>query len=101
MLRYTAEWKELIQRLGRWVDWDHQYRTLDTDFMESVWWVFKTLWNKGLIYEGYKSLAYCLLRCAPPAEVSCTIDGAECGRWSFRSECVPGAERWNSGTVAG
>ena len=40
-------------------------------------------------------------RCAPPAEVSCTIDGAECGRWSFRSECVPGAERWNSGTVAG
>ena len=42
-----------------------------------------------------------VLRCAPPAEVSCTIDGAECGRWSFRSECVPGAERWNSGTVAG
>ena len=65
VLRYTAEWKELIQRLGRWVDWDHQYRTMDTDFMESVWWVFKTLWNKGLIYEGYKSLAYCP-RCATP-----------------------------------
>ena len=45
--------------------------------------------------------AQVVLRCAPPAEVSCTIDGAECGRWSFRSECVPGAERWNSGTVAG
>ena len=65
VLRYTAEWKELIQRLGRWVDWDHQYRTMDTNFMESVWWVFKTLWDKGLIYEGYKSLAYCP-RCATP-----------------------------------
>ena len=40
-----------------------------------------------------------VLRCAPRAEVSCTIDGAECGRWSFRSECVPGAERWNGGTA--
>ena len=42
-----------------------------------------------------------LLRCAPPAEVSCRIDGVECGRWSFRSERVAGAERWNGGTVAG
>ena len=65
VLRYTAEWQTLIQRLGRWVDWDHQYRTMDTDFMESVWWVFKSLWDKGLIYEGYKSLAYCP-RCATP-----------------------------------
>ena len=52
-------------------------------------------------HEGHQLESYQLLRCAPPAEVSCTIDGAECGRWSFRSECVPGAERWNSGTVAG
>ncbi len=65
VLRYTAEWQTLIQRLGRWVDWDHQYRTMDTDFMESVWWVFKSLWDKGLIYEGFKSLAYCP-RCATP-----------------------------------
>ena len=65
VLRYTAEWQTLIQRLGRWVDWDHQYRTMDTDFMESVWWVFKSLWDKGLIYQGFKSLAYCP-RCATP-----------------------------------
>ena len=65
VLRYTAEWQTLIQRLGRWVDWDHQYRTMDTGFMESVWWVFKSLWDKGLIYEGFKSLAYCP-RCATP-----------------------------------
>ncbi|MBE81979.1 MAG: isoleucine--tRNA ligase [Gemmatimonadetes bacterium] len=65
VLQYTSEWESLIQRMGRWVDWDQQYRTMDTDFMESVWWVFKSLWDKGLIYEGYKSLAYCP-RCATP-----------------------------------
>ena len=65
VLTYTSEWEQLIQRMGRWVDWDRQYRTMDTDFMESVWWVFKSLWDKGLIYEGYKSLAYCP-RCATP-----------------------------------
>ncbi|MDE2704810.1 MAG: class I tRNA ligase family protein, partial [Gemmatimonadota bacterium] len=65
VLRYTAEWQKLIERLGRWVDWDHQYRTMDPDFMESVWWVFKSLWDKSLVYEGYKSLAYCP-RCATP-----------------------------------
>ena len=65
VLRYTAEWQRLIERLGRWVDWDNQYRTMDPDFMESVWWVFKSLWDKGLVYEGYKSLAYCP-RCATP-----------------------------------
>ncbi len=65
VLQYTSEWETLIQRMGRWVDWDQQYRTMDTDFMESVWWVFKSLWDKGLIYEGYKSLAYCP-RCATP-----------------------------------
>jgi isoleucyl-tRNA synthetase len=65
VMRYTSEWQDLIQRLGRWVDWDHQYRTMDPDFMESVWWVFKSLWDKGLVYEGDKSLAYCP-RCATP-----------------------------------
>jgi len=65
VLTYTSEWEQLIQRMGRWVDWDKQYRTMDTEFMESVWWVFKSLWDKGLIYEGDKSLAYCP-RCATP-----------------------------------
>jgi isoleucyl-tRNA synthetase len=65
VMTYTSEWKQLIQRMGRWVDWDKQYRTMDPEFMESVWWVFKSLWDKGLIYEGYKSLAYCP-RCATP-----------------------------------
>ena len=65
VLRYAEEWERFINRVGRWVDWSNQYRTMDPDFMESVWWVFKSLWDKGLIYEGYKSLAYCP-RCATP-----------------------------------
>ena len=65
VLRYTGEWQRFIQRVGRWVDWSNQYRTMDPEFMESVWWVFKTLWDKELVYEGYKSLAYCP-RCSTP-----------------------------------
>ena len=69
VLRYAEEWQRFIQRVGRWVDWSNQYRTMDPEFMESVWWVFKSLWDKELIYEGYKSLAYCP-RCSTPTHSS-------------------------------
>ena len=58
VLRYTSEWEATINRMGRWVDFEHGYRTMDTDYMESIWWVFKTLYEKGLIYEGYNILPY-------------------------------------------
>ncbi len=54
VLRYTEEWKKSIRRLGRWVDHDRGYKTMDADFMESVWWVFSKLWKDGRIYEGYR-----------------------------------------------
>ncbi|QDV06624.1 Isoleucine--tRNA ligase [Planctomycetes bacterium Poly30] len=54
VLRYTEEWKGTIRRLGRWVDHDRGYKTMDADFMESVWWVFSKLWQDGRIYEGYR-----------------------------------------------
>jgi isoleucyl-tRNA synthetase len=63
VLRYTNEWRHYITRLGRWVDFDHDYETMDPDYMESIWWVFKQLWDKGLIYEGHYILPYCP-RCA-------------------------------------
>jgi isoleucyl-tRNA synthetase len=56
--RYVSEWRHTVRRMGRWVDFDHAYKTMDLDFMESIWWVFKTLWEKGLIYEGYYILPY-------------------------------------------
>ena len=52
--RYTEEWQSVIERIGRWVDFENQYKTMDVDFMESVWWVFKQLWDKGYIYQGNK-----------------------------------------------
>jgi len=59
VLMYAEEWKRVIERLGRWADMDNAYRTMDLDYMESVWWVFKQLWDKNLIYEGYKSMHIC------------------------------------------
>lgn len=59
VLRYTSEWRKTITRMGRWVDFDHDYKTMNPDFMESIWWVAKTLWDKGLIYEGKYILPYC------------------------------------------
>ena len=65
VLRYTSEWERVVNRMGRWVDFKNGYRTMDRNYMESIWWVFRQLWDKGLIYEGYKILPYCP-RCATP-----------------------------------
>ena len=58
VLRYTDEWKKTVDRMGRWVDFDQTYRTMDLTFMESVWWVFKQLYDKGLVYEGFKVMPF-------------------------------------------
>ncbi len=65
VLRYTKEWRQTITRLGRWVDFDNDYKTMNPDYMESIWWVFKSLWDKGLVYEGHYILPTCP-RCATP-----------------------------------
>ncbi|MGM0440055.1 MAG: isoleucine--tRNA ligase [Chlamydiota bacterium] len=58
VLRYTEEWKAVVQRMGRWVDFSHSYHTMDPSFMESVWWVFKQLYDQGLVYEGFKVMPF-------------------------------------------
>lgn len=65
VLRYTQEWRKTVERMGRFVDMDWDYRTMDPDYMESIWWVFKQLYSQGLIYEGYKSMYVCP-RCETP-----------------------------------
>ena len=65
VLKYTKEWEQYVTRQARWVDFENDYKTLDTDYTESVLWAFKELHNKGLIYEGFKVLAYCW-RCETP-----------------------------------
>lgn len=56
--RYSEEWKSTVRRVGRWVDMDKPYFTMDVSFMQSVWWVFQELYKKGLVYEGYKVVPY-------------------------------------------
>jgi isoleucyl-tRNA synthetase len=58
VLRYVDEWEEVVTRMGRWVDFEHDYKTMEPDYMETIWWVFKQLWDKGLVYEGYYILPY-------------------------------------------
>ncbi|MER2092026.1 MAG: isoleucine--tRNA ligase, partial [Saccharopolyspora rectivirgula] len=65
VLRYTDEWRDYVTRQARWVDFDNDYKTLDLNYMESVMWAFKTLWDKGLIYQGFRVLWYCW-RCGTP-----------------------------------
>ena len=55
---YVSEWKKTVNRMGRWVDFDDDYKTMDTDFMESVWWVFKQLWDKGRVYKSHRVMPY-------------------------------------------
>ncbi len=62
---YVDEWKKSVERMWRWVDMENDYKTMDTTFMESVWWVFKTIYDKGLIYEGNRIVPYCP-RCTTP-----------------------------------
>ena len=59
VMKYTGEWREYVTRQARWVDFDHDYRTYEPDYMESVMWAFKQLYDKGLVYEGFRVLPYC------------------------------------------
>jgi len=65
VLQLDSEWEKIISRLGRWVDFKNNYKTMDTTFMESVWWGFKQLYEKDYVYEGRKVILYCP-RCSTP-----------------------------------
>lgn len=65
VLTYAAEWGKTVKRIGRWVDFENSYKTMDNNYIESVWWAFKRLYEKGFIYKGEKVLMYCT-RCGTP-----------------------------------
>ena len=58
VMRYTGEWEKTVTRQARWVDFEHDYKTMDRDYMESVMWAFKQLWDKGLVYEAFRVMPY-------------------------------------------
>lgn len=74
MVQGSSQWNEAIDRIGRWVDMSHPYRTMDKDYMESVWWAFKTLYEKGRIYEGEKVLLYCPKDATPISKAEIAMD---------------------------
>ncbi|MCZ4534991.1 isoleucine--tRNA ligase [Gordonia terrae] len=76
VLRYTGEWRDYVTRQARWVDFDNDYKTLDLDFMESVMWAFKALYDKGLIYQGYRVLPYSWYEQTPLSNQESKLDDA-------------------------
>lgn len=74
MTQTAAEWEDVIDRVGRWVDFKGAYKTMDKNYMESIWWAFKTLYEKGKIYEGEKVLMYCTLDGTPLSKAEVTMD---------------------------
>lgn len=74
MVQTSSEWEDVIDRIGRWVEFKGAYKTMDKNYMESVWWAFKTLYEKGKIYEGEKVLMYCTLDGTPLSKAEVTMD---------------------------
>lgn len=77
VLRHTSEWRRVIGRLGRWVDFDNDYKTMDRDFMESVWWVFGQLWEKGLVYQGFRVMPYSVRLSTPLSNFEANLNYQE------------------------
>lgn len=76
VLRYSEEWKWYFTRMGRWVSMDNSYRTMDSEYMESVMWAFKSLWDKGLVYEGYRVVPYSWAAQTPVSNSETKLDNA-------------------------
>jgi isoleucyl-tRNA synthetase len=76
VLTYASEWKKVVERVGRWVEFDNSYKTMDNNYIESVWWAFKQLYEKGFIYEGEKVLMYCPRCSTPLAKSEITMDNS-------------------------
>jgi len=74
MLETSSAWEDVIDRVGRWVDFKGAYKTMDKDYMESIWWAFRELYDKGKIYEGEKVLMYCTLDATPLSKAEVTMD---------------------------
>lgn len=74
MVQTSSEWEDVVDRIGRWVDFKGAYKTMDRSYMESIWWAFKTLYEKGKIYEGERVLMYCTLDATPLSKAEVTMD---------------------------
>jgi len=76
VLKYTQEWRRQVTRLGRWVDFDNDYKTMDRSYMESVLWAFKTLYERGLVYEGFRVMPYSWAAETPVSNFETRLDNS-------------------------
>lgn len=74
VLKYVDDWEKIIGRLGRWVDFNDNYKTMDMSFMESVWWVFGQLWNKKLVYQDFRVMPYSWRLSTPLSNFEANLD---------------------------
>ncbi|MBP9853099.1 isoleucine--tRNA ligase [Candidatus Saccharibacteria bacterium] len=74
MVQTSSEWEDVVDRIGRWVEFRGAYKTMDKEYMESIWWAFKTLYEQGKIFEGEKVLMYCTLDGTPLSKAEVTMD---------------------------
>lgn len=92
--RYTSEWKKTVDRMGRWVDFGNVYKTMDLSFMETVWWVFKQLFDQGLVYEGFKVMPFSMKLGTPLSNFEANLNYQEVDDPSvvvmFEAEGEPG-----------
>ena len=80
VLKYVNEWEKTVTRMGRWVDFKNDYKTMNPDFMETIWWVFKQLWNQGRVYKSHRIMPYSW-------KLSTPLSNFEAGRISLRRNC--------------
>ena len=109
-MQFRKDWEYYVNRSARWVDFDNDYRTMDLSYMESVMWAFKTLWDKGLVYEGYRVVPYSWAAQTPLSNFETRLDNAyahapgpgadrrlpappEARRGGRRRSCSPGRRR--------
>jgi len=74
VMRYSSEWETIVSRTGRWIDFENDYKTLNLSYMESVWWVFKQLFDKGLVYRGFKVMPYSTGCTTPLSNFECNMN---------------------------
>jgi isoleucyl-tRNA synthetase len=74
VMTYAAEWRKTVVRMGRWIDFDDDYKTLNPTFMESVWWAFNELFKKGLVYRGLRVLPYSMGLTTPVSNFEANMD---------------------------
>jgi isoleucyl-tRNA synthetase len=92
---YVGEWRKTVTRMGRWVDFDNDYKTMDPSFMESVWWIFKKLWDQGRVYKSYRIMPYSFRLTTPLSnfEANANYKDVQDPALTVRFRVTSGAER--------